>query len=182
MPSQRVCSRKMWSSTEVVTETECFAELQELGCGVAATWLSPSIGRVSIRAQEKDVVPAEEKKVTAKGQLSVKKLPAAKVSDVYQDFVCASALRAARELFAVLPLQGVVVDVWTSLLNKATGHFEDAPILSVYCPREKFERVNFDSVDASDLVTTLRHEMQFSKTKGLAAVTLLPAPDPVGHV
>jgi hypothetical protein len=170
----RILAQELAAYDEVVTETGCFAELEELGCGVSVTWLSPTTGRVSIRAQENDVVPTEEKAVTAKGQLSVKKLPAKKMGEVYQDFVCGSALRAARELLAVLPLRSVIVDVWTSLLDPATGHFEDAPILSVHCPREKFDRVNFDLVDASDLVTTLRHAMLFSKTKGLAAVTPLP--------
>lgn len=138
----RVLAEDQAAYDELVSETECLSELEELGCGVSVTWLSSRVARVSIRAQEKEVVPTEEKSVNAKGQLSTKKIPASRISEVYQDFVCGSALRAARELLAVLPLRGVVVDVWTSLLNKKSGHFEDTPILSVYCPREKLERVN----------------------------------------
>lgn len=174
--SSQVLSGDLAAYDEVIAETDCLAELQELGCALSIAFLSPTVARVVIRAQERDVVPPEEKSVNARGQLTSKKLPAARISEIYQDFVCGGALRAARELLAVLPLQGVLVDVWTQLLSKRSGHFEDAAILSVYCPREKMERVNFGTVDASDLVSSLHHEMAFSKTRGLAAITPLPAP------
>jgi hypothetical protein len=59
--------------------------------------------------------------------------------------------------------------------NPATGHLEDTCVLSVYCPRDKLDRVNFQSVDASELVGSLLHAMRFSRGKGMSAVQPLDA-------
>jgi hypothetical protein len=166
--AKRVLDHDHAAYDQVITDSDCFDELQELGCALTVVWLSPTSARVALRAQESDVVPAEEKSITARGKLSAKKMNTTRSMEIYQDFICGAALRATRELLAVLPLYGVLVDVWTRFLNTRTGHEEDTVVLSVFCTREKFKRVNFEKVDASDFIGTLLHSMKFSKTKGLA--------------
>jgi len=173
--AKAVLAGDLGSYDRVVRETRCLGELDEMGCAANVQWLSAQVVRVSLRASESDVVPREEKAVTARGKLSAKKLPSSKIADTYQDFICGAALRVGRELTAVLPLRGAVVDVWTQLLNPATGHLEDAPVLSVYCPRDRLDQVNFASVDASDLVGSLLHTMRFSRGKGMAAIQPIDA-------
>jgi hypothetical protein len=173
--AQAILGADLAAYDRVLHETGCLAEVSDNGCTVNVQWLSSQVARAAVRAQESDVVPTEEKSVTARGRLSAKKLPASKVAEIYQDFICGAAVRVGRELTAVLPLRGAVIDVWTQLLNPATGHLEDAPVLSVYCPREKLDRVNFASVDASELVGSLLHVMRFTRGKGMAAVQPLDA-------
>jgi hypothetical protein len=168
--AQRVLEGDLAAYQQVLEESDCFEELNELGCAVAVQWGSAKVARAAVRAQEADVVPVEEKTVTARGKLAIKKMAAGRVTDIYQDFICGAALRTARELLAILPLDVVVVDVYTNLLNPATGHFEDAPVLSVYCPRERLERINFDNADASEVILTMRNAMTFRRGKGMDRV------------
>lgn len=160
---------------DVAKGSGCLEELIELSGSdsVQVQFVSPRRAMVLLRAEEVDVVPREEVTLTTRGKISTKRLPDSRRTEIYQDYVCGAALRAARELMAVLPLEGVLVHVGCSLLNSATGHFERTTILSVYCPRDRFTVTDFDRVDASDMVSSLRHEMAFRRGKGFSSVQTL---------
>ena len=85
-----------------------------------------------------------------------------------QDYVCGSVLRIARELFALLPVEMILVTVMGTLLNTQTGYMEEQPILSVAMPRKTLENLNFDMLDPSDCMANFVHRMNFKKTTGFA--------------
>ena len=72
------------------------------------------------------------------------------------------------------------MDVWCEVLNSATGHFDDAAILSVYCPRDGVSSINFELADASDVVSSFVHRMKLSKGKGMLPVERLDLGDLAG--
>lgn len=90
--------------------------------------------------------------------------------ELYQDYVCGSLLRLARELFALLPIEWVLATAVTPLLNTQTGHMEDAPILSVAIPHETVKKLIFYQIDPSDSFGNFLHRMKFLKTKGFTAI------------
>jgi hypothetical protein len=90
--------------------------------------------------------------------------------ELYQDYVCGAVLRVARELFALLPIEMVLVTATGTLLNTQTGHMEEQPILSVAMPRKTLEKLNLDMIDPSDSMSNFIHRMKFMKTKGFAKV------------
>lgn len=110
------------------------------------------------------------KKILKSGKLSVKDMPKTKYFQLYQDYVCGSAIRLARELFALLPTDMVIVNVLGEVLNTKTGHLEESPILSVAIPRETLQKLNFDMLDPSDSMENFVHNMKFMKTKGFNPV------------
>lgn len=120
--SQAVLNGDRSAYDRVVDESGCMEELTEMGCRPRIEWLSAHVARAQIQVQESDIVPAEEKSVTARGKLSTKKMPVGRFWEVYQDFLCGAALRTACELLAALPIAGVLVDVRTNLLNSGSGH------------------------------------------------------------
>lgn len=156
----------------VVSSSGCLDELEEFGCQHRGGWLNPQTAWTVLKVGGPEIVPTESKSLTASGKLSTRKVPAAAQMETYQDFVCGVALRVARELSAVLPLQGVYCDVRAPLLDTRTGIVQDVVVLSVLCPADRLSqgRVNFDRVDASDLVTTFQHAMKLARGKGLQAV------------
>jgi len=89
---------------------------------------------------------------------------------LYQDYVCGLALRAARDVMAVLLVEDVIVDV--SLTYRARE--EDEPfrtrVLSVLCPRAAMDMFDWSSCDASNTVEMLAHEMDFSEQGGFRKV------------
>lgn len=154
----------------VIEDSGCLDELAEYGCRAGYELVTPDVMAVSLTVSGPEVVPDEERGVSASGKATSKRMPATRRMEIYQDYVCGAALRAARELMAVLPVRGVLVHVASSILNPASGHSEMCWILSVYCPREAIASVNFEWVDASDLVGTFLHAMRISRGKGFARI------------
>lgn len=92
-----------------------------------------------------------------------KKLPKAEYNDLWQDYVCACALRIARDMFALLPVRHIVVDARDWLKE----------ILSVDFTRQEFEQLDFENIDASDTIEMFNHRMEFSLQNGFSSITPL---------
>lgn len=120
-----------------------------------------------------DIVPTHEKVLNAKGLVSAKKLSNARRMEIYEDYVCGSALRVARELMAATPVTEVLVHVSSTGVDPATGHPRLDTILSVLVPRDILHQINWDHVDASELTGRLSHRMQVKRGKGFQPVERL---------
>lgn len=73
-----------------------------------------------------------------------------KFKELYQDHVCSSVLRVAREIFAYLPIKYVRVNAMSNLLNSQTGHIEEMIILSALIMKETLNSLNLESIDPSN--------------------------------
>ncbi len=82
-------------------------------------------------------------------------------------------IRVARELFALLPVNAVVITAVGNLLNTSTGHLEEQPSLSVAIPKRTLEGLNLGLVDPSDCLRSFVHREDFKKTKGFLPVERL---------
>lgn len=80
-----------------------------------------------------------------------------------QDFVCSMAIRIARDMFALLPIEHTVVHV---VLGSDT-------IFSVDFDRATLSRINFSFIDPSNTATKFRHNMSFDVKNGFSAVSPL---------
>lgn len=80
-----------------------------------------------------------------------------------QDYICSCAVRVARDMFALLPIARVIV------------HASDkgSTVLSVLFERKVFMKTKFQGSDASDLVNSFRHNMQFDHSTGFSPVSQL---------
>ena len=147
-----------------------FDELVELGSDVDVTTPDLAIAEATVWVNDDDVVPTESVSLTATGKLKTKKIPAGEYHALYQDYVCGCVLRVARELFALLPLQTVLVHAVAGQIDSATGHEVEQTIVSVALPRERFVGLNFEAIDCSDAVSAFPHRMKLVKTKGFKPV------------
>ncbi len=95
--------------------------------------------------------------MTGAGKLTVKTMPKARAHELYQDHVCACALRLAREMLALLPIETVVVTAVIDGVDSRTGNAAEVPILSVQMTRGDVERLDFSRLDPSDAVEGLVH-------------------------
>lgn len=117
------------------------------------------------------MIPSEQHTLTARGALSSRGMPTTRGHLIYQDFVCGSALRVCREVFASLPVVWVGVTVRTWLLNSSTGHLEQVAVLSLVAPRPSIDALRFDALDPSDAMTNFLHRMGFKRNTGTSAIT-----------
>ena len=165
-----VLSGDLQAYETAISYFEPLDELEEQGCQVQLGTTDPGYIAVDLLAKDESIVPSEEKSLLASGKLSSKKMPAGKQRELYQDYVCGSAIRCGRELLALLPVQFVLVHVSIVLLNKSTGHHEPTTVLSVAFSRSGMQRLNVAALDPSDAMSNFIHRMGFKKSSGFARV------------
>ena len=162
---------------DVIRQTDPFSDISELGSSIEFQAESSALVEVTLHVNSEQVIPSEAKSLLKSGKLSVKQMPKGRFYELYQDYVCSCVLRVARELFALLPIEMVIVNAMGSILNTQTGYMEEQPILSVTIPRKTLEGLNFEMIDPSDSMSNFVHRMTFRKTKGFSAVETLKASD-----
>ncbi|HEY0192461.1 MAG TPA: hypothetical protein VGC42_15180 [Kofleriaceae bacterium] len=127
--------------------------------------------------QDTELVPSEELKVSSSGKLSTKDMAAGKYWALFQDHVASCALRIAREAYAILPVERVIVNVRISRLDSSTGHLVAMPVLAFHATRDILARLNFKALDPSDALENFPHRMKLKKTTGFEPVEVMTADD-----
>ena len=90
-------------------------------------------------------------KMEVEFQINSDNIDMPKNSAEYQDYVCSVAIRVARDIFALLPVQKVVVH--------ATNDGVD--ILSVCFDKKTFSDLKFNFIDPSETINKFEHNMRF---------------------
>ena len=155
---------------QVIEEMNPLGDLLDFGSDFEFGIDNPSAMEVEFTVKSKDVVPTFSLSLTKTGKLSKKDLSKTAYYDLVQDYVCSTAIRIARDLFALLPLEKVVVHAVDNILNTQTGYEEEKTILSVVFEREILSKLNFDLIDPSDALNNFKHNMKFLKTAGFKPV------------
>lgn len=166
----RVLNRETAMFKEALAHAEAFDELNALHTDVAVTEADPDAVVLTCRTAESSPVPTEELKLSAGGKVSTKAMPGGRFWALHQDYVCSSALRAASETLAVLPVARVIVNVGSVQTNTSTGHPEFATILALHCSKRTLLGLNLTQVDASDAMKNFPHRMKFKKSSGFELV------------
>ena len=168
--AKRIVSGDLDAYCEAIENADPFAELAELGSDFEFGTDDPSRMEIEFTIKAKDVIPENQLSLTKTGKLSEKAMPKSAYFDIMQDYVCSCSIRLAREIFAAVPVETVIVHAVDVVLDTATGHDTEATILSVAFDRNRFLDINFDRIDASDFVCSFPNNMKFAKTTGFKPV------------
>lgn len=171
--AERVTGGDLSAYIEVIKELNPFGELADIGSGVRFAISNPQTVEADISVRGESAVPRETKSLLQSGKLSIKPMPKKEFYSLYQDYICSCVLRVARELFAILPIENVVVSALDSLVDTSTGHLQEQPILSVLVPRTSLDKMNLDLIDPSDAMKNFVHRMDFKQTSGFRPVERL---------
>ncbi len=95
-------------------------------------------------------------KMEVEFQINSDNIDMAENSTDYQDYVCSVAIRIARDIFALLPVQNVVVH--------ATSDGND--ILSVCFDKKTFSELKFNFIDPSNTIEKFKFVMDFDEESG----------------
>lgn len=158
------------SKIDAVLRVDPFTDISHLGTSINFSVAETGILECTLSVHGIRVIPQEIKSLLQSGKLSVKKMPISKFNELLQDYVSSCVLRVGQELLSILPERLVIVTAVDSLLNSATGHLEDQPILSVALARETLFKLNMQSIDPSDSMKNFVHTMNFKKTTGFMPV------------
>ena len=168
--SGKILAGDIDSYLAVLAEVKPFEDLTEYGSDFEVGTDDPSSMTVEFNVKSEEVVPQETLALTSTGKLSRKALAKSTRNDIVQDYVCSCVIRIAREMFALLPVDRVLINAKDSILNTATGHNEDVTLVSVIFDRARFMDTDFSRIDPSDLIEAYPSNMAFKKTSGLGAV------------
>jgi hypothetical protein len=134
-----------------------FSELGGIGSSLHFRVHTPRVVEVELSANGRRAIPTELKTLTASGRVSVKPMPKSRFVEIYQDYICGCVLRVARELFALLPVETILLSASAEALDTATGQIADRPFLSVCIGRIDMQSLNFERLDPSDTIMSLPH-------------------------
>lgn len=158
---------------EAIEQANPFEDFADYGSDLEFGTDSADIMEIEFKVKSDEVVPQKQLSLTKTGKLSEKEMTKTMYYDITQDYVCSCAIRLAREIFAVLPVEKVLVHAVDGILDTATGNDAEVTILSVCFERSGFENINFDRIDPSDFLRTFPFSMSFAKTAGFKAVERL---------
>ncbi len=168
--AKRVVAGDPESYIEVIREKGPFSGISSLGSLVGFTIDENGYFDVSVKVNADNIIPDEVYKLTKTGKLSVREMPKGKFNELYQDHICSSLFRLAREVFALLPVETIYAHANADMLNTGTGKIEEQTIISVAFVRETMDNLVFDYIDPSDALSNFVHNMTFKKTQGFYPV------------
>lgn len=171
--ANRMSSGDAEAYIEAVKEAMPFEEIEQIGSDIKIFVNNSRTIECNVNVQDEKIIPKEEKSLLKSGKLSVKRIPTSRYYEIYQDYVCGSVLRIARELFALLPIEMVFINAHSKLLNPITGHIEDMVIISVAIPRKTLESLNYDTIDPSDSMKNFVCRMNFKRNQGFSPIEIL---------
>jgi hypothetical protein len=164
---------------DTLIEINPFAEISDLGSSIHFTVHTAKFLECAIKVNGKQAIPKEVKTLSSSGKVSIKPMPNVRFQEIYQDYVCGCVLRIARELFALFPLDRVLINAVVDLLNTRTGQISEQPVLSVIIPRSLLASLEFAHLDPSDAIEIFQHMGDFKATRKTEAflpiVPLTPA-------
>ncbi|MBE7157707.1 MAG: hypothetical protein INR62_04615 [Rhodospirillales bacterium] len=155
--AKRVLAGQPQAYSEAIAEFSPFEGIAALGSSIHLTVHGPKLIGCVLTVHGREVIPAEAKSLTAAGKLSVRPMPRERFHEIYQDYVCGCALRVARELLALLPVDTVLVTASVDGIDSRTGSRADLPVLSVAFDRVAVERLSFERLDPSDAMENFVH-------------------------
>jgi hypothetical protein len=178
--ARRILSGEHKAFTETLVEVNPFAEISDLGSAIHFTVHTPKLVECRVKVNGKQAIPEELKTLTSSGKLSVKAMPKGRFHEIYQDYLCGCVLRVARELFALFPVNAVLVTAVVDSPDPRTGRKTELPVLSVAMPREQIARLDFNRLDPSDVMENFnrRGDLKASrKSEAFQPITPLTSDD-----
>jgi hypothetical protein len=181
--ARRILAGEHKAYTEALVEFNPFVEISDLGSSINFTIHSARLVECVLKVNGRQIIPAEVKTLTASEKVSVKPMPKGLFHGIYLDYLCGCVLRLAREVFALLPVDTVLVTAAADSLDPRTGQTVEQPVLSVAMPRADVARLDFDRLDPSEAMEHFQHRAEFKasrKSEAFHPITPL-APADIPH-
>ena len=155
---------------KVIAEVGPFDDLLEYGSGFEVGTDDPRMLEVEFQVKSDEIIPTEYPDMKASGELVMKEFSKSAYYELVQDYVSSTMLRVARDSFALLPIQQVIIHAVDKVLNPATGNDEEVTICSVKIKRDALATLNFERIDPSDCLESFECNVKFKKTSGYSPV------------
>lgn len=154
----------------VIEQVGPFDDLLEYGSGFEVGTDDPKIMEIEFQVKSGDIIPKQYPDMKASGEIVMKDFSKSAYFELVQDYVSSTMLRVARDTFAILPVQTVIIHAVDKILNPATGNDEEVTIASTKIKRDAMATLNFERIDPSDCLESFESNVKFKKTTGYSPV------------
>ena len=168
--AQSVIAGDIDSYFKVISEVGPFDDLLEYGSGFEVGTDDPKKLEIEFQVKSDDIIPTQYPDMKASGEIVMKDFTKSAYYELVQDYVSSTMLRVARDTFALLPVQQVIIHAVDKVLNPATGNDEEVTIASAKIKRDALATLNFERIDPSDCLENFESNVKFKKTTGYAPV------------
>jgi len=163
--ARRILGGEHKAYTEALIEFNPFADISDLGSSINFTIHNANLVECLLKVNGRQIIPAEVKVFTASEKVSVKPMPKGLFHEIYLDYLCGCVLRVAREVFALLPVESVLVTATADSLDTRTGQAVEQPVLSAAIERADVVQLDFDRLDPSDAIENFLHRAEFKASR-----------------
>ena len=155
---------------KVIEQVGPFDDLLEYGSGFEVGTDDPRMMEIEFQVKSDDIIPTQYPDMKASGEIVMKDFSKTAYYELVQDYVSSTMLRVARDTFALLPVQQVIIHAVDKVLNPATGNDEEVTIASAKIKRDAMATLNFERIDPSDCLESFESNVKFKKTTGYSPV------------
>ena len=155
---------------KVIEQVGPFDDLLEYGSGFEVGTDDPKMMEIEFQVKSDDIIPTQYPDMKASGEIVMKDFSKSAYFELVQDYVSSTMLRVARDTFALLPVQTVIIHAVDRVLNPATGNDEEVTIASAKIKRDAMATLNFERIDPSDCLESFESNVKFKKTTGYSPV------------
>ena len=168
--AQSVLSGDIDAYFKVIEQVGPFDDLLEYGSGFEVGTDDPKMMEIEFQVKSDDIIPTQYPDMKASGEIVMKDFSKSAYFELVQDYVSSTMLRVARDTFALLPVQTVIIHAVDKVLNPATGNDEEVTIASAKIKRDAMATLNFERIDPSDCLESFESNVKFKKTTGYSPV------------
>jgi hypothetical protein len=172
--AERIRNGDAKAYTEALVELSPLGELSELGSTIHFTVHSARLMECALEVNGVEAIPADVKSLTASEKLSVRPMAKTRFNELYQEYVCGCILRIGREVFALLPVETLLVTAYD-----AKDHYRGGvAILSAALTRASVGSLDFEHLNPSDTLEAFLHRGDFKasrRTDAFAPISPLTA-------
>jgi hypothetical protein len=154
---------------EALIEFNPFSEINGLGSQLRFKVHNRQLLICFLKVRGVEVIPPEVKSLTATGKVSARTMPKVRYHELYQDHICGCILRVAREVFALLPVQTILITASVDTVDSSTGAMVEQPVLSAAIPRDVLLSLEFERLDPSDAMENFLHHGDFKASRKAGA-------------
>jgi hypothetical protein len=167
--ARRILAGEPRAYTEALVELSPLAEISELGSTLNFTVHDTHLLECILKVNGVQAIPAEVKTLTSTGKLSVKPMPKARFHELYQDYICSCMLRVAREVFALLPVDAVLITAAADSTDLRKDRPVEQPVLSALMARTALAGFDFERLDPSEAMESFLHRGDFKASRKTGA-------------
>ena len=171
--AQRILAGDPKAYTRALANLSPLGEISDLGSTLYFTVHDKEVLECGLKTAGLHAIPTEVKSLTGSEKLSVKPMPKARFHELYQDHICSCMLRVAREVFALLPVDTLLITASADAVDTRTGHTVEQPVLSAAVTRTAMAGLDFERLDPSDAIETMHHRGDFKATRKSGAFAVI---------